>query len=420
MKYIKCLLVAALTLAFSSCAGLFRDELAEIHKEIDELKTGVDKLNQSISALQVIVNEIQNGGYVKTTTEIIEGGKVVGYTLLFSDGRLLNIYNGKDGQDGVDGTSPVIGVAKFKDDNVYYWTLNGDWLRDEHGNMIRAEGIQGAPGEPGAPGAQGEDGVTPQFKIENGNWYLSVDNCETWLYYGQATGDQGAAGKDGKDGDSMFKNIDTSNPDYIIITLADGKTTIKLPTWSAFNTLKLKVDAINNSITSLQTLVSQIQKNVFVKSVDNIVEGGVVIGYVITFSDNTKISIYNGKDGQDGKDGIDGKDGKDGKDGQDGKTPVISVAKYVDGKYYWTIDGKWMVDAGGNMVPATGADGAAGADGQDGKDGKDGVTPQLDVREDGQLLVSLCNMQHADGPISEKLFPPPIMMRDTTSLVPFF
>ena len=34
--------------------------------------------------------------------------------------------------------------------------------------------------------------------------------------------------------------------------------------------------------------------------------------------------------------------------------------------------------------------------------------------------LRLCNMQHADGPISEKLFPPPIMMRDTTSLVPFF
>ncbi len=31
-----------------------------------------------------------------------------------------------------------------------------------------------------------------------------------------------------------------------------------------------------------------------------------------------------------------------------------------------------------------------------------------------------CNMQYADGPISEKLFPPPIMMSDTTSLDPFF
>ena len=37
-----------------------------------------------------------------------------------------------------------------------------------------------------------------------------------------------------------------------------------------------------------------------------------------------------------------------------------------------------------------------------------------------KVAVKECNMQHADGPISEKLFPPPIMMRDTTSLVPFF
>ena len=53
-------------------------------------------------------------------------------------------------------------------------------------------------------------------------WYVSYDNGQTWETepLGQATGEQG---------DSLFKDIDSSNKDYVIVTLYDGQT-ITLPT----------------------------------------------------------------------------------------------------------------------------------------------------------------------------------------------
>ena len=94
----------------------------------------------------------------------------------------------------------------------------------------------------------------------------------------------------------------------------------------------------------------------------------------------------NGQDGKDGENGKDGVDGEDGKDGKDGYSPVIGVRKHTDGLYYWTLDGDWLRDDDGNMIPATatgsGSSGANGADGKDGKDGEDGVTPQLTIEND--------------------------------------
>ena len=59
-----------------------------------------------------------------------------------------------------------------------------------------------------------------------------------------------------------------------------------------------------------------------------------------------------------------GKDGKDGKDGQEIDF-LIDVKQGEDEIYYWTINGKWLLDEDGNRVPASA---------QDGKDGKDGKT----------------------------------------------
>ena len=59
-----------------------------------------------------------------------------------------------------------------------------------------------------------------------------------------------------------------------------------------------------------------------------------------------------------------GKDGKDGKDGQEIDF-LIDVKQGEDEIYYWTINGKWLLDEDGNRVPASA---------RDGKDGKDGKT----------------------------------------------
>ena len=118
--------------------------------------------------------------------------------------------------------------------------------------------------------------------------------------------------------------------------------------------LENSVSSINSNIGSLQSLVSAIQKNVSVTAVNKTESG-----YLISFSDGNTARITNGddgKDGKDGKDGIDGKDGKDGKDGIDGKdgkdgeTPQIGVKADADGNYYWTVNGKWLLDASGKKI----------------------------------------------------------------------
>ena len=138
----------------------------------------------------------------------------------------------------------------------------------------------------------------------------------------------------------------------------------------------------NTNITSLQTIVNVIESNDVVTSVTPIMEGGVEVGYTITFADHDPITIYHGKDGKDGANGA------DGANGQDGASPIVGVAKYTDGVYYWTLNGEWLLDADGNKLRVSGQDGADGADGsdgqngQDGSDGQDGVTPQLKIEAD--------------------------------------
>lgn len=187
--------------------------------------------------------------------------------------------------------------------------------------------------------------------------------------------------------------------------------------------LETLCNQMNTNITSLQTIIIALQSNDYVVNIAPIMEGNKEIGYTITFAKSGSITIYHGKDGENGKDGVngtdgkDGQDGKDGVDGQDGKdgyTPKIGVKQHTDGKYYWTLDGNWILDDNNNMIPVTGengkdgangtdgkdgqdgedgkdgANGTDGKDGQNGKDGKDGITPQLKI-EDGYWYLSYDN-----------------------------
>ena len=356
---------------------------------------------------------------------------------------------GDKGDTGEAGATPVIGVAKDID-GVYYWTLNGNWLVDESGNKIPttgkdgADGVQGETGATGPQGPQGEqgeqgeagkDGITPQLKIENGRWLVSYDNGQNWVDVGQATGDQGPQGETGAtgpqgpqgeqgvqgnpgvSGDSMFTDIDySSSSDYVVFVLSNGQQ-FKIPTWSAYEALKEQCEQMNSNIEALQTVVAALQNNDYVTSVTPIYEGVTEIGYVITFSKGGKATIYHGKDGAKGEQGEKGEQGDKGETGEKGDkgdtgeagaTPVIGVAKDIDGVYYWTLNGNWLVDESGNKIPTTGKDGADGVQGEtgatgpqgpqgeqgeQGEAGKDGITPQLKI-ENGRWLVSYDNGQN--------------------------
>ena len=59
-------------------------------------------------------------------------------------------------------------------------------------------------------GEKGSDGVTPDFKIEDGDWYASYDGGTTWTKIGSASS-----------GDHFFQSVSVDG-DYLILVLIDG------------------------------------------------------------------------------------------------------------------------------------------------------------------------------------------------------
>lgn len=255
------------------------DEVAMWNKNEDmgsrlaALEELCSQLNTNIVSLQQIVEALQGNDYVTGVVPVVENGETVGYTISFSKSGPVTIYHGKKGENGQNGTTPVIGVEQDTD-GLYYWTLDGEWLTDDEGSKILAQGmagksayelavekgyrgtldewlasLNGSNGDDGksayelavengyqgteeewlaslkgSAGNQGDDGVTPKLEVrDDGYWYISYDNGQTWNKLGPATGDPG------EDGDSMFSDIDVSDPDYLVLTLAETGASIKLP-----------------------------------------------------------------------------------------------------------------------------------------------------------------------------------------------
>lgn len=194
------------------------DQIRDHEERIVTLEKLCNQMNTNISSLQTIVAALQDKDYVINVAPIAENGKEIGYTITFSKSGSITIYHGNDGENGKDGSTPLIGV-KMASDGVYYWTIDGEWLLDSDGNKIPTTGKDGADGQNGENGKEGADGITPQLKIEEDYWYISYDNGKTWEEVGPATGD------------SMFKEI-TDGDDKVHIVLTNG-TVIDIPKYIA-------------------------------------------------------------------------------------------------------------------------------------------------------------------------------------------
>ena len=272
MKKIVTLLIFGL-MSLASCTEY--DEVAMWNKNEDmgsrlaALERLCDRMNTNIVSLQRIVEALQANDYVTGVAPVVENGETIGYTISFSRSGPVTIYHGKDGQSGA---TPVIGV-KQDTDGLYYWTLDGEWLEDSRGDRVVAQGpagrsayelavengyrgtleewlasLNGNNGRSayelavengyrgteeewlaslkGTAGDKGDDGNTPKLKIENGYWYVSYGDDDNWVQLGQAMGEDG---RPGQDGDSMFSDIDVSDPDFVVLTLAETGERIRLP-----------------------------------------------------------------------------------------------------------------------------------------------------------------------------------------------
>ena len=222
------LVIATLTTTFYSCKTNTDDLWDSIH-QLDGRVTSLEELckqmNGNISSLQKLVQALQDNNSITMVTPVKQGDKTIGYTISFTKGEPITIYHGEKGDkgeqgdkgetgdkgdtgnNGKDGTTPTIGVKQHAD-GIYYWTLNGDWLRDNSGNMIKAEGKDGADGE---QGEEGKAGITPQLKIEDGYWWVSYGEESGWIQLDKAVADNG---------ETIFKEV-TQDDDYVYFTLKD-------------------------------------------------------------------------------------------------------------------------------------------------------------------------------------------------------
>ncbi len=199
---------------------------SEVWKELNNHENRLLALEKTINTdlvnLQGIVAELQAKVYVNSVTPTADGKGIV---LAFSDGKTYTVSN------GTDGNTPVIGVKKDTDGN-YYWTLNGEWLTDGSGNKIRTTGDQGEPGEAG---------ITPQVKIQDKKWYVSVDGGTTWTEAGDAT----------VVGDSLFKNVKLDDKGKNVIFTFQDDSTITIPVVPVVKKLQLLFDE-----TMIQSIMS--------------------------------------------------------------------------------------------------------------------------------------------------------------------
>ena len=146
MKKLLTLFAIALVVVVSSCSKFddtpIWDKLNDHENRITALEELCEQMNTNIDALQTIVEALEKNDYITNVSAVRKDGEIIGYTITFAHSDTITIYNGENGKDGY---VPNIGVMKDTDD-IYYWTLDGEWLTDENGNMIKAVGVDGEDG----------------------------------------------------------------------------------------------------------------------------------------------------------------------------------------------------------------------------------------------------------------------------------
>ena len=143
MKKVFLTLLAAASLC--ACNGDLKDRVDTLETKVAALES---KVNENVSSIAKLAEAAAKAVTIESVTQ---NEDKTSYTIKFSDGTTSVLSNGKDGKDAV---APVVGVKEV--DGVLYWTVNGEFLTN-NGAKVPVSG------------------KTPQFKIQDGKWYVSYD-----------------------------------------------------------------------------------------------------------------------------------------------------------------------------------------------------------------------------------------------------
>lgn len=208
---IKTIIAVALSTAiFVSCTdtSYIDAELENLKNQVAQLQQQCSTLNTSLETLDQTLAALKNRDFVTSVNPLQSAdGKITGYVITFVNQPTITIWLPEEKQEVTPPSEvhvPVISV-KMDQDGQYYWTCDGEFIKDASGNKIPT----------------GADGMTPKLKVEDQKWYVSYNGGSTWEYLADVP-EQEINGY-------VFSSVDTSDPTKVVITLADGQK-ITLPT----------------------------------------------------------------------------------------------------------------------------------------------------------------------------------------------
>lgn len=140
MKKVFLTLLAAASLC--ACNGDLKDRVDTLETKVAALES---KVNENVSSITKLAEAAANA---VTIASVTPNEDKTSYTIKFSDGKTAVLTNGKDAE------APVVGMKEFEGE--LYWTVNGEFMTN-NGAKVPVSG------------------KTPQFKIQDGKWYVSYD-----------------------------------------------------------------------------------------------------------------------------------------------------------------------------------------------------------------------------------------------------
>lgn len=311
---LRILFLTAFTVTLACCTKYDDSDIYAKYNSLDSrvsrLESLCQELNRDITSLRTIVNALEQNDGITSVEQLYENGEIAGYRIILKSGSHFDIYNGKQGKPGADADkTPQIGLRQDAD-GVWYWTLNGDWMTDENGNRVIASGRNGSDGEDGVDGKDGKDGengqdgkdgtngvdgITPQLRIVDDYWQVSYDNGATWTTVGKAVGEDGKDGEDGADGkdgqSSVFIGVDSSNPDYVVISLTNG-TNITVPRYKPLSlilSIAEGVTVVNNSHCEIAYRIEGASESVQIETISEGVKA--MVNKVDSFNGSIDVTI---------------------------------------------------------------------------------------------------------------------------------
>lgn len=150
MKKLFLTLLAAASLC--ACTADLEDRIDNLESKVAALES---KLNENASSIAKLAEAAAKAVTIESVTPSDDN---TSYTVKFSDGTVAVLTDGKDA------VAPVVGVKDF--DGVLYWTIDGEFLLHDGAKVP-------------VTGTDGVDGKTPQFKIQDGKWFVSFDG-DSW------------------------------------------------------------------------------------------------------------------------------------------------------------------------------------------------------------------------------------------------